>query len=106
MRYLLILFTILALQANDAVYILHCSSCHGLRGEVRYLDIVPPIRSIPSKERLKMLKQYKYGDRNVYKYGIIMKANIVKFGDTRIKEINKYIGTFKDDFKMDGNDGK
>ena len=102
MRYILMLFAFIALQANDAVYILHCSSCHGLRGESKYLNIVPPIASIPSKERLKLLKEYKYGNRNVYNYGIIMKANIVKFGDARLKEINKYIDTFN----MDCKDGK
>lgn len=100
MRILLILLAFTISQASE-VYKLNCASCHGLRGEVTYLGKVPPIRSMDSKERLKVMKEYKYGNRNVYNYGIIMKANIVKFGDTRLKDINKYIDTFKDDYKLE-----
>lgn len=107
MRFLLILLAcIVTLQASE-VYNLNCASCHGMRGEVTYLNKVPPIRSMSSKDRLKALKNYKYGNLNVYGYGIIMKANIVKFGDKKIKDLNSYIDTFKDDFDMQGaKDGK
>lgn len=106
MRFLLILIVCVALHSSE-VYNLNCASCHGSRGEATYLGKVPPIRSMDSKRRLQALKEYKYGNLNVYGYGIIMKANIVKFGDKRLKDLNSYIDTFKDDFEMVGSkDGK
>lgn len=86
----------LSLQAasNEALYN-SCKFCHGMKGEIVYLDKVQPINRLDKTSLIAILTGYQEGTIDQIGMGKLMQAQTKNFDAKHIEQLAQYIDSFQ-----------
>lgn len=92
----LLVLSTLSLQgaSNEALYN-SCKFCHGMKGEVFYLEKVQPINRLDKASLIAILTGYKEGTIDQIGMGKMMQAQTKNFDPEHIEQLAEYIDSFK-----------
>ncbi|WP_373071357.1 cytochrome c [Sulfurimonas sp.] len=68
-----------------------CAICHGDAGQKKSLGVSKHIAGMKAEEVIKILKQYRAGERNTYNYGSMMQGQATKLTDKQMDDVAEYI---------------
>jgi len=91
-----ILLTILSIAciASATPLFDRCGTCHGKKGERHSLNLTKPIAGMKEDDIVKILTEYKAGNKNIYGFGKMMNGQTSKLSDSDIKIIASYVASF------------
>ena len=80
--------------SNEALYN-SCKFCHGMKGEILYLEKIQPINRLDKTSLIAILTGYKEGKIDQIGMGKMMQAQTKNFDPEHIEQLAEYIDSFK-----------